>query len=151
MDPQKKQNVSPFDDFPKIRGYMDETKKFVHKNGFVETIYGRKRFFDLKNIQGSRFLEAEMERMALNAIIQGTDADIMKKAMIAVHEQCDPQIVRPLLQIHDEMIYEIPDNLVNSSIRKIKNIMDNIATIKVPLGVEVKTGKQWGELVSIKT
>ncbi|MEK9175595.1 MAG: DNA polymerase I [Patescibacteria group bacterium] len=139
-----------FDDFPKIRGYIDEVKKFVHKNGFVSTLYGRRRFFDLQNTQGNRFLEAEMERMAVNAIIQGTDSDIMKQAMIAVYNKFDSQTVRPLLQIHDEMIYEISDNVVNGVIFQIKRIMENISIIEAPLSVEVKIGKRWSELKSIR-
>ena len=135
-----------FSDFPKIRGYIDETKKFVHAHGFVATLYGRKRFFDLEAIKGSRFLEAEMERMAVNAVIQGTDADIMKRAMIAVDAKVSHGDAYPVLQIHDEMIYEVPQKMVREVAVEIKCIMEGVAALNVPLTVEIKTGKKWGEL-----
>jgi len=87
-----------------------------------------------------------MERMAINAIIQGTDADIMKRAMVRIHEMCDHEIARPLLQIHDEMIYEIRDDMISETVLKIREIMELSGALLVPLTVEVAVGKRWGEL-----
>ena len=135
-----------FNDFPRIRAYIKQTHRAARNNGYVETIYGRKRFFDISSIKGNKFLEAEMERMAINAIIQGTDADIMKRAMVRIHETCDHEIARPLLQIHDEMIYEIRDDMISETVLKIREIMESSGALLVPLTVEVAVGKRWGEL-----
>ncbi|HEY4497631.1 MAG TPA: DNA polymerase I [Candidatus Paceibacterota bacterium] len=135
-----------FDDFPRIRAYIESVRRDVHKNGFTTTMYGRKRFFDIAAIQGNRFLETEMERMAVNAIVQGTDADIVKRAMVRVHKLCDYDIVRPLLQIHDEMIYEIRDDVVAAMIPKIREIMESSGSLRVPVTVGVSIGKRWGEM-----
>ena len=122
-------------------------KQQVKKQGYVTTVFGRRRSFDLRTTRGNRFLESEMERMAVNAIIQGTDADIMKQAMILVHKEFSGAHVRPILQIHDEMIYEILDKELEKTIPKMKKIMEQVASLSVPLTVAVKTGKQWGCLV----
>lgn len=135
-----------FDDFPRIRAYITKVHRDVRARGFVTTMYGRKRFFDVAAIGNIRFLEAEMERMAVNAVVQGTDADIMKRAMARVHEACDRDIVQPLLQIHDEMIYEIHDDAVAAMIPKIREIMELSGALRVPLTVGVSIGKRWGEM-----
>ena len=148
MDPKAAQRFYDeyFRDFPRIRTYIEQVRRAVHKDGFVETMYGRKRFFDIAAIKGNRFLEAEMERMAVNAIVQGTDADIIRRAMVRIHKACDHGSVRPLLQIHDEMIYEIRDNMANEIIPKIREMMELSGGLRVPLTVGVSVGKRWGEL-----
>ncbi len=138
-----------FHDFPNILSYMQRIKSDAKKNGYVETLFGRKRFFDLK-IMGNRFLEAEMERMALNAVIQGTDADIVKLSMIAINKKFAGDGARLLLQIHDELLYEIRDDIIKSVLPQMKDIMQNIVPFPVPLLVEVKTGKNWGSLEKVK-
>lgn len=139
-----------FDSFPRIREYINKMKALVYKQGYVETLFGRRRYFNLKEIKGNRFLEAEMERMAVNAAIQGTDADIMKQAMILVDQKCDNALVQPLIQIHDEMIYEIPRAHVDEYAKKIVAIMSGVARLEVPLTVHVKVGPRWGEFKELK-
>ena len=139
-----------FRDFPSIRQYMDRIKTEAKERGYVETLFGRKRFFDLPAIRGNRFLESEMDRMALNAVIQGTDADIVKYAMVKIREKFDREDVRLLLQIHDELIYEIRDDIVESTVPHMRRMMEEVVDIGVPLSVEVKTGTGWGSLISYK-
>ncbi len=140
-----------FRDFPRIRAYMNDIHREAKKRGYVETLFGRKRFFDLGAISGNRFLESEMDRMALNAVIQGTDADIVKYAMVNIRTLFDPEEVRLLLQIHDELIYEIRDDIVKSTIPRMRRAMEEVVDIGVPLSVEVRTGARWGSLVSYPT
>ncbi|MBI2023280.1 DNA polymerase I [Candidatus Giovannonibacteria bacterium] len=145
-----------FHDFPRIRAYMDGIKTSAKEKGYVETLFGRKRFFDLRRMNnavpaGRRgFWEAEMERMAVNAVIQGTDADIVKKAMIDVNSTFYNMEIYPLLQIHDELVYEIRDDIMKKAIPEIKKIMENAVSLAVPLVVDVKTGKRLGSLQSNK-
>ena len=134
-----------FKDFPTIFEYIQRVKNEVKQKGYVETLFGRKRFFDLKT-RGNRFLEAEMERMAFNAVIQGTDADIVKRSMAAIHKKFNSEDVRPLLQIHDELLYEIRDDIVVSAVPEIRNTMQDIVSFPLPLLVEIKLGKRWGSL-----
>ena len=142
-----------FDDFPEIRGYMEKIKKDVRRVGYAETLLGRKRFFDPEAIRGDKFLESQMDRMAVNAVIQGTDADIVKSAMIKVHKTMDlpagkagSQKIRPILQIHDELLYEIADDIIKEVAPQIRHIMENVYKLAVPLSVDIKIGKRWGSL-----
>lgn len=144
-----------FETFPQIKGYMDRIKNDVKKLGYVETFFGRRRYFNLSEIR-NRFYESEMERMAANAVIQGTDADIVKLAMSKVYKAFSGQEAYLLLQIHDELLYEIRDDIIKTVVPKIKQIMESICdspNIKerflVPLSVDVKIGKRWGSLKKI--
>ena len=135
-----------FSDFPQISAYINKAKEDVKKNGFTQTLFGRKRFFNLDTVLGDDFLESEMERMAVNAIIQGTDADIVKKAMIAVADTLDSKKIRPILQIHDELLYEIEDDTIREAIPRIRSLMEGACQFAVPLSVDIKIGKRWGSL-----
>ncbi|MDP3934803.1 MAG: DNA polymerase [Candidatus Giovannonibacteria bacterium] len=135
-----------FNDFPEIKKYIEHLKNETKKNGYAETLLGRKRFFDLESIRGNGFLESQMERMAVNAVIQGTDADIVKLAMAAVHKELDPQKIRPILQIHDELLYEVADDIIKEAAPRIRRIMENAYKLAVPLSVDIKIGKSLGSL-----
>ncbi len=135
-----------FNDFPEIKKYIEHLKNETKKTGYAETMLGRKRFFDLESIRGNGFLEAQMERMAVNAVIQGTDADIVKLAMTAVHKELDPRKIRPILQIHDELLYEVADDMIKKAVPRIRRIMEGVYKLAVPLSVDVKIGKSWGSL-----
>ncbi|MEK7503226.1 MAG: DNA polymerase, partial [Patescibacteria group bacterium] len=139
-----------FSDFPKIKSYIEQVKKEAKSFGFVSTIMGRKRIFDLEKIKHDRFLESEMERMAFNAVIQGSDADIVKKAMVEIYKKLKDGEVRPILQIHDELLYEIPDDMIKTTVLEMKKIMENVVDFPIPLKVEIKSGKNWGAMNSLK-
>jgi len=139
-----------FSDFPKIKSYIDKIKKEAKENGYVTTLMGRKRFFDLEKTKYDRFLESEMERMAFNAVIQGTDADIVKMAMAEISKKFKSSESRPILQIHDELLYEIPDDIIKRRVWEMKMVMEGVVKFPIPLTVEIRFGKNWGELKKFK-
>lgn len=143
-----------YDDYFKTFGtlaeYLENTKKEASNKGFVTTMYGRRRYFE--GIKSHLpFIRAAAERMAINAPIQGTQADIVKLAMIEIDRiYGDDEDVRLLLQIHDELIYEIKENRVKEVSEKIKSIMENIMDTKMTKGVPIvanaSSGDDWGNL-----
>lgn len=129
-----------------IRKWLDETKALAHKQGFVETMFGRRRYFPEIN-SSNGMLIAAAERQAINAPIQGTAADIIKLAMIKV--QAGLHDVSPksklLLQVHDELVVEVPTDDVEKVSAYLKKTMEGVIALKVPIVVEVGEGKNWGE------
>ncbi len=137
-----------FRDFSGIAEYISRTKHFVEEQGYVETIFGRRRY--IQEILSSNWqLKREAERMAVNAPIQGSAADLVKMAMIAVDNWVKKEkfgdSIKMLLQVHDELLFEIKEDQMKKVIPQIKKIMENIAKLSVPLVVDVKAGKNWGE------
>lgn len=133
-----------------IQTYLDETKIKAHQDGYVQTFFGRRRA--LPEIHsGVPVLVAQAERMAINMPIQGTAADIMKKAMLSVdgwlHQSQLPAVM--LLQVHDELVLEVEKNSVDVVSNGVKEMMEGVATFEVPLVVEVEVGKNWGEMEAI--
>lgn len=129
-----------------IRKWLDETKALAHKQGFVETMFGRRRYFPEIN-SSNGMLVASAERQAINAPIQGTAADIMKLAMIKVHaglHDVSPKS-KLLLQVHDELVVETPNEDVEKVSKFLKTTMEGVIKLKVPISVEVGFGKNWGE------
>jgi len=132
--------------FEGIAKYMRDTKEFAKINGYVETELGRRRY--IPEINSPNFqVQNAAERMAINMPIQGMSADIVKVAMIKVYEeyQNNPD-VRMLLQVHDDIILEVKENIAEDVAKKVKEIMENIYQLKVPLVVNVKVGDNWGEI-----
>jgi len=132
--------------FSGIAKYMRDTKEFAKQNLYVETEMGRRR--NIPEINSSNFQVANAaERMAINMPIQGMSADIVKLAMIKVAEeyQNNPD-VRMLLQVHDEIILEVKEEIADEVARKVKEIMEQVYKLKVPLVVTVKVGDNWGEI-----
>jgi len=139
-----------FKAFPKIAEYFDTVKSKARKNGYTTTFFGRRRnFHDLRS--HIPYIRAAAERMAMNAPIQGTaTADIIKIAMRKVDEAITArgvhEDVRLLLQIHDELIYEIREGKVEEVAKFIKKEMEDFPEIPIPLIVNVLAGKRWGEM-----
>ncbi|MFA6973258.1 MAG: DNA polymerase I [Parcubacteria group bacterium] len=132
--------------FAGIAKYMRDTKEFVKKNLYVETEMGRRRY--IPEINSPNFqVQNAAERMAINMPIQGMSADIVKLAMIKVHEeyQNNPD-VRMLLQVHDEIILEVKEEIAEEVGQKMKEIMESVYKLKVPLVVSVNVGDNWGEI-----
>jgi len=140
--------------FPKIAAYFEDVKAFARKNGYTQTFFGRRRNF--RDLQSNiPYIRAAAERMAMNAPIQGTaTADIIKIAMrkadekIAVSGMKDD--VRLLLQIHDELLYEVKADKVSVAAEIIKKEMEDFPDILVPLTVNVCAGQKWGDMRAIK-
>ncbi|MCR4314566.1 MAG: DNA polymerase I, partial [Candidatus Uhrbacteria bacterium] len=130
-----------------IRDYLDETKLKAHTDGYVETMFGRRRY--LPEIQsGVPMLVASAERMAINMPVQGTAADIMKMAMLRVDgwlRQVDWH-AKMLLQVHDELVLEVDKAEVEPVIAGVKEMMESVASFEVPLIVDIESGKNWGEM-----
>lgn len=132
--------------FHEIQDYMEATKEFARKHEYVQTLFGRKCYTPNINAKNGAW-RAGAERAAINAPLQGTAADIMKKAMIKIPPALAAKklAARMLLQVHDELIFEVPENEVEQTAALVKNIMENIVELDVPLVVETGTGKNWGE------
>ncbi|RME17498.1 MAG: DNA polymerase I [Bdellovibrio sp.] len=128
-----------FHRFPKVKAYMDDIVKVAKKQGYVETLYGRRRYIEELQSKNKNLIKFG-ERAAINAPIQGTASDIMKKAMIAVFDEVSSPL---LLQVHDELIFECPEDKVEKEAKQIKSIMENIVSFKVPLKVNIAWGKNW--------
>lgn len=138
-----------FRDFLGIKRYIEDTKKFARENGYVQTLYGRIRQIPEINSASWR-IKREAERMAVNMPIQGTaTGDIVKIAMVKVDKWISENKlndkVRMLLQVHDELVFEIEHNVTSKVTPLIKNLMEGAAKLKVPIVVEVKAGRNWGE------
>ncbi len=134
-----------FTQYPGIRAYMEECKAFAREHGYVETLFGRRCHVPYildKNAARRQF----HERAAINAPLQGTAADIIKRAMIAIDRKLEamPE-VKMLLQVHDELVFEVAENAVENAKPIIKKAMEHAAELSVPLTVEIGVGKNWGE------
>jgi DNA polymerase-1 len=138
-----------------LQSYMDEAKAQAKTLGYVETLFGRKRYLPEIN-SGVPFVRAEAERMAVNMPIQGTNADIIKMAMIKLHARIGKRYgfgkdadVKMLLQVHDELVFEVREPLVKEASGWIREAMEGVAELKVPIDVEVETGDTWGDLEAL--
>ena len=139
-----------FDRFPGIKDYIAETLTTVRDKGFVTTLFGRKTH--LPGIRSSKQGERQSaERQAINAPIQGTSADIIKRAMARMNPALAAAglaDVRMLLQVHDELVFELAPDQVEAASAVIRAVMAGAAepavTLSVPLGVEIGTGPSWG-------
>jgi len=135
-----------FAKFTGVANYMRTTKEEAKANGYVETEMGRRRYVPEINAPNFQVAQAG-ERMAINMPIQGMSADIVKLAMIAVYkEYVNNPDVRMLLQVHDEIILEVKESLAEEVGKKVKEIMEQVYKLKVPLVVDVKVGDNWGEV-----
>ncbi len=134
------------DQFPGVRRYVEETQQSAEREGKVETLYGRVRF--LPDIQSkNRALRENARRMAINARIQGTAADLLKKAMIEVdcRLRADQPDARLLLTVHDELVLEVPEGKEEAVAALVKKGMEEVAELAVPLVVDVGWGRSWYE------
>lgn len=133
-----------------LKTYIDQMKAKVHADGYVETLFGRKRY--LPEIESSMpMLRAAAERMAVNMPMQGTQADLIKMAMIELSEWLKNEEIDAtmLLQVHDELVFEVKDNDVERAAKKIEAVMQGIHAFEIPLAVDVEIGQNWGEMKTV--
>jgi len=133
-----------FETYPGIKDYMNKEIEEAHKNGYVLTIMNRKR--TIEELTSSNYMQRSMgERMALNTPIQGSSADILKKAMIEIDEAFTKEKLEStmLLQVHDELIFNVKNNELEKVKEIVKNIMENTIKLSVPLVVDISTGTNW--------
>jgi len=127
-----------FASFPTVKEFLNKQKELVKKRGYVETLLGRRRFFNFDEVNS--FMASNYEREAVNTIFQGSAADLIKLAMLNIEKLENNDMI---LQIHDELIF---DTNKDNNIDKYKEIMENIYTLEVPLKVGVSKAKRWGEI-----
>lgn len=130
--------------FPKIEAYMESVLSFARKTGYVETLFGRRRYIrDIKSSNG--ILRKAAERNAINAPIQGTAADIIKVAMINIYKELNQKGLKTkmVLQVHDELIFDVPKDELHLIMEMVPRLMNQAITLKVPLEVEISSGKSW--------
>lgn len=132
--------------FSEIRDFMERTKEFARKHEYVTTMFGRKCFTPNINAKNGAW-RSGAERAAINAPLQGTAADIMKMAMVRIPPALTEQglSARMLLQVHDELIFEVPESEADKTAALVKSIMENVVRLDVPLIAETGFGKSWGE------
>jgi DNA polymerase-1 len=138
-----------FEQFSGVKKYLDQTIAFTKKEGYCETLFGRRRY--IPELSSTNFqLRAAGERMAVNHPIQGTAADVMKMGMIAVQNEIAKQFkiseAKVLLQVHDELLLEVEAKLSKKVGTLVKKLMEEVVTLRVPVVVDVGEGKNWGEL-----
>jgi DNA polymerase-1 len=139
-----------FERFPGIRAYMDATREFCRQNGYVTTIFGRKCHYpEIKASNPS--IRSFNERAAINARLQGSAADIIRRAMIRIDDALAKErlAARMLLQVHDELIFEVPDSEVEPTLRLVKHVMEEApkpaVALSVPLQVDARAADNWDE------
>lgn len=145
-----------FETFKGLATYLDETKASAERLGYTETMFGRRRYFS--GLRSSiPYIRAGAERMAINAPIQGTEADIVKIAIKRIDDYLKEENLldeaKLILQVHDEIVYEVREDLVEQLAPKLKEIMESVMDSKethgVPIVAEASYGKDWNNLKRI--
>lgn len=133
-----------FERYPGVKRYMESTREQAKLDGYVETLFGRRLFLpEINSSNGMRRQYAE--RTAINAPMQGTAADIIKRAMIDIHQWLidEKSSIRMIMQVHDELVFEVPVDQIDMAKAKIEQFMSNAAQLDVPLEVGIGTGDNW--------
>jgi DNA polymerase-1 len=139
--------ASYFEKYPGVRKYIEDTKRQARELGYVQTVMGRRRYIPEINSPNRQVREAA-ERMAINMPVQGTSADIIKIAMVNLYREIRKRLLRSkmLLQVHDELVFEVPPEELDILKQLIFEIMPNALKLRVPLKVDIKVGKNWAEM-----
>jgi len=133
-----------FQRYPGVLDYMERTRQIAREQGFVETILGR-RLYTPDIMASNKMIKQAAERAAINAPLQGSAADIIKMAMIAVDQMLPKDQAKMLLQVHDELVFEVDENIADELASKLADVMQSVLQISVPLLVEVGKGRNWDE------
>jgi DNA polymerase-1 len=136
-----------FERLPGVKAYMDETLRVARERGYVTTMFGRRRYLpELNGPDGGA--RAQAERIAINTPIQGTAADLIKLAMVRLAEVLSATRVRSksVLQVHDELLLDVDNSALTECIKAVREAMERVASLKVPLKVELRSGLSWAEL-----
>lgn len=134
-----------FQRYPKVLEYMDRTRKQAHETGYVETLFGRRLYLPEINVRNIMRQKAA-ERMAINAPMQGTAADIIKKAMLAIaqwQKEQEQPLAKMIMQVHDELVFEVHQDAIESAKATILNLMEQTVQLSVPLLVSIGIGPNW--------
>jgi DNA polymerase I len=137
--------------YPAVRRFMDQTLEEGRERGYVSTLLGRRRYMpELRSRNGG--VRQQAERMAINAPVQGTAADIIKIAMNRLFDELQARKLRSkmLLQVHDELLFEVPASELEEISALVCEIMEGAMELSVPIKVDVKYGKNWGEMQAVR-
>ncbi|MCF7986609.1 MAG: DNA polymerase I [Methylovulum sp.] len=132
--------------YPGVKNYMDVTRELAREQGYIETLFGRRLYLpEINSRNAARRQYAE--RTAINAPMQGTAADIIKRAMLAADHWLIQQqsAAKMIMQVHDELVFEVPDNQIDDYTQNIRNLMSSAAQLRVPLIVDIGIGDNWDE------
>jgi len=132
---------------PQVKAYLDNTLEEARQRGWVTTLLGRRRHFPQIN-SSNRLVRQEAERSAVNTPLQGSAADIIKKAMLEVEEALSQAglSAQMLLQIHDELLLELPQKELDATAKVVRQVMEGVVNLKIPLVIDLSAGPNWGEL-----
>ena len=140
-----------YETYPKIKQYYDSYLKQGKADGYIETILGRRR--NIFDFPGQKFIDNNQRRVLINYPIQGSAADLMKKAMVAVDREIlqKQAEVKLLLQIHDDLVFEVPDteSFLREFLPQVKHLLCSVYELSVPIEVEAKVGKRWGDMIPV--
>jgi DNA polymerase-1 len=139
--------ASYFEKYPSVKEYLENTKRQAREKGYVQTLLGRRRYIPEINSANRQIREAA-ERTAINMPVQGTSADIIKVAMINLYREMERRRLKSkmLLQVHDELVFEVPEEELEGIKKLVPQIMSTAVMLSVPLKVDIKTGRNWGEM-----
>ena len=137
-----------FEEFPGVKRYLDGIRRQAADKGYVETMLGRRRYFPQLKQAASPQVKSRAEREAINAPIQGTAADIIKISMIKMMPRLKAEGLqaRMLLQVHDELIFELPEDELTKTASVVQDLMENAFSISIPLETDARYGNNWGEM-----
>ena len=139
--------VAYFEKYPRVKEYIENTKSQARERGYVHTVMGRRRYIpEIKS--PNRQVRESAERMAVNMPVQGTSADIIKIAMVNLHREMEKRNLRTkmTLQVHDELLFEVPPEEVETMKELVAEIMPQALKLSVPLKIDIKLGKNWAEM-----
>ena len=139
--------TSYFQNFSQVKDYLDSLRESAEQTGYAQTMFHRKRF--LPNINSTnRTIKSQAERVAINSPIQGTAADIIKKAMIDIFTEMKTQGLQSkmILQVHDELIFDVVESELEQMKKIVQEKMENVVKLKVPLTVDMGIGVNWYDL-----
>jgi len=143
-----------FAKYPRVKKYVEETKRKAREQGYVETLLGRRRYFPelAPDSKAHRSVKAAAERMAINAPIQGSAADIIKIAMIRLHRALKERGLASgmTLQVHDELVLEVPEGELETVAPLVKSTMEGAFELDAPLKVDMKVGRNWLEMEPVE-
>ncbi len=136
-----------FEKYPGVAQYLDKTREQARHQGYVETVLGHRRYIPEVN-SPNRIVREAAERMAINMPVQGTSSDIIKVAMVDLHRSMRERSLqsRMLLQVHDELIFEVPENELDEMKQLVKEQMCDAIHLEVPVRVDLKSGPNWGAM-----
>jgi DNA polymerase-1 len=136
-----------FEKYTGVSKYLEDTREKARRDGYVETLLGRRRYIPDIN-SANRQVRESAERMAINMPVQGTSADIIKVAMLNLYSEMEKMQLKSkmLLQVHDELVFEVPDAEMDTMRRLVPKVMDSAVELSVPLKVDTKAGRNWGEV-----